>query len=339
MTETIKRNPSFVSAQKVAQRAGVSRSAVSRTFTDGASVSEETRRKVMQAADELGYHVNHLARGLINHRSNIICIVAADMAAPWQSRMLEVVSRRLQDDDKVTMVINTSGNNASVARALGQTINYRADATVVLSGTPAASLIDTCIANGQHVILINRDDHPDGPDNLRMDYAAAAQEAFFMLQRAGCERMAVISSQLETPSIRGREQAFVDVARTAGVEVIVTRTGATLYLTGVEAARQLFARADPPDGAFCVTDLLACGFMDSARHEFGVSVPDDLCVVGHDDIEQAGWQSYNLTTFRQPLEQIAEEICLLLSRQSRSLHPEVLTFQPQPIWRKSVRPR
>lgn len=338
MTET-RENRSFVSAQAVARRAGVSRSAVSRTFTDGASVSEETRRKVMQAADELGYHVNHLARGLINHHSNIVCLVAADMGSPFHARLLEVLSRRLQEIDKVTMVINTSGDKDSVARALRQTLNYRADATVVLSGSPAASLIDTCVANGQHVILINRDDHPDGPDNLRMDYVAAGSEAFFLLDRAGCQRIAVISSHSETPSIRGRERAFIAAAQAAGKHVIVTRAGPTLYQTGIEAARQLFARADPPDGAFCVTDLLACGFMDSARHEFGVNIPDDLCVIGHDDIEQASWESYNLTTFLQPIEQIAEQISALLLRDTIPLHPEPLTFVPVPVWRKSVRPR
>src|SRR5690606_25442301 len=70
--------PSFVSAQMVAERAGVSRSAVSRTFTDGASVSEATRAKVLEAAGALGYHVNHLARGL-RERSNIVCLVVADI--------------------------------------------------------------------------------------------------------------------------------------------------------------------------------------------------------------------------------------------------------------------
>lgn len=339
MTEPMRESRSFVSAQKVAQRAGVSRSAVSRTFTDGASVSEETRRKVMQAAEELGYHVNHLARGLINDRSNIVCLVAADMASPFQARMLEVLSRRLQEVNKVTMVINTSGDNDSVAQALRQTINYRADATVVLSGTPAASLIDTCIANGQHVILINRDDHPDGPDNLMLDSVAAVNEAFFLLQRAGCRKIAVISSQAGTPSIRGREVAFTAAANAAGMEVTITRAGPTAYQSGVEAARQLFARPDQPDGAFCVTDLLACGFMDAARYEFGMRIPDDLCVVGHDDIEQAGWESFNLTTFRQPIDQMAEQISTLLLRETIPLRPQPITFQPVPVWRKSVRPR
>ncbi len=70
----------------------------------------------------------------------------------------------------------------------------------------------------------------------------------------------------------------------------------------------LLSGSDRPDGAFCVTDLLACGFMDAARFEFGIDIPGDLCVIGFDDIDQAGWSSYALTTFRQPVEDMAGHI-------------------------------
>jgi AcrR family transcriptional regulator len=116
MNETKSR--SFVSAQMVAERAGVSRSAVSRTFTDGASVSEATRRKVLNAAGELGYHVNHLARGLIQDRSNIVCLVVADMTTAIRARMVDALTRRLQAIDKVAMVINTESDSAKASRPL-----------------------------------------------------------------------------------------------------------------------------------------------------------------------------------------------------------------------------
>lgn len=331
---------SFVSARKVAELAGVSRSAVSRTFTDGASVSAATRKKVLEAAETLGYHVNLLARGLIHERSNIVCIVVADVATPYQSRMLEVMTRRLQEIGKVALVINTSGAGQNVATALKQTLNYRADATIVLSGTPAASLIDTCIANGQNVILINRDDHLEGPANLAVDNADAAREALFLLRRAGCSRIVVVSSQAGTPSIIGRERAFEEAAKGAGVGIAIVRDGPTSYRTGIESARRLFSRPNAPDGAFCVTDLLACGFMDAARQEFDLRIPEDLCVVGFDDIEQAGWESYDLTTFRQPIEEVVEQIVALLSANTEARgRKERMTFRSVPVWRKSVRPK
>ncbi|MCB8822242.1 LacI family DNA-binding transcriptional regulator [Microvirga rosea] len=336
----IKPNRTFVSAQRVAELAGVSRSAVSRTFTSGASVSDATRKKVMKAAEALGYHVNHLARGLIHERSDIVCLIAADINTPYQARMLETMTRRLQEIDKVAMVINTSGENESVTGALRKSLNYRADATVVLSGAPNASLIDTCINNGQHIILINRDDHLNGPENIIVDSAIAAREAFHMLRRAGCRKIAVVSSQAGTPSLVGRENAFQLAAAEAGIEVIVARCGPTAYASGAEAARMLLSRSDTPDAAFCVTDLLAFGFMDVARHEFGMSIPNDLCVIGFDDIEQAGWTSYNLTTFRQPIDQIADHIVQHLEKPVDVRQENApIRLQPLPVWRKSVRPK
>src|SRR5690606_10625777 len=225
------RSRSFVSAQMVADRAGVSRSAVSRTFTHGASVSEATRRKVLEAAGALGYHVNHLARGL-RERSNIVCLVVADMTTPIRARMVEVLTRKLQAAGKITMVINTETETESVDSALRQTLNYRADATVVLSGTPPASLIETCLANGQQVILINRDEDLRGSSNLGVDNAMAGREALFLLRRAGCRRLGLVTSNARTASLVERERVFVEAARAAGLPVAVTEAGPTHYASG-----------------------------------------------------------------------------------------------------------
>lgn len=327
---------SFVSARMVAERAGVSRSAVSRTFTDGASVSEATRRKVLDAASALGYHVNHLARGL-RERSNIVCLVVSDITTPIRAGMVDALSRKLQADGKVIMIINTGTDTESVSAALRQTLNYRADATVVLSGTPSATLIETCRANGQQLVLINRDERLSGSLNLGVDNGLAGREAFFLLRRAGCARLAVVGSTARTASLVEREQAFCAAAEAEGMAVTVTQAGPTSYASGFEAGRQLFGGSRAPDGVFCVTDLLALGFMDAVRHEFRLRVPGDVCVVGFDDIEQAGWDSYQLTTFAQPLDAMAAHVVHLL-REPDAAGPEPFVFAPIPRWRRSVRP-
>lgn len=331
---------SFVSAKMVAERAGVSRSAVSRTFTDGASVSEETRRKVLEAADALGYHVNHLARQL-RERSNIVCLIVSDVTTPIRAGMLDILTRKLQAVGKITMVLNTEGDEESVGRVMKLTLHYRADATVVLSGTPSSSLVQTALANGQEVILINRDDRLSGSENVAVDNAIAAREALFLLRRAGCERIAVVTSSARTPSLVARERHFVEAGLQEGIAIAVVEAGPTTYQSGFDAARRLFARSNPPDGVFCVTDLLALGFMDAARHEFGLRIPQDLCVIGFDNIEQAGWESYQLTTFDQPLEKIASHVVGLLvgsEPSGRGGGREAAVFEPAAIWRKSVRP-
>lgn len=331
------KSKTFVSARVVAERAGVSRSAVSRTFTDGASVSDATRRKVLEAASALGYHVNHLARGL-RERSNIVCLVVSDMTTPIRAGMVDVITRKLQAAGRITMVINTQTDTESVSAALKQTLNYRADATVVLSGTPPASLIETCLANGQQVVLINRDDRLKGSSNLGVDNALAGREAYFLLKRGGAERFALVTSLAPTASLAERETSFVAAARADGAEANVVAHGPNSYAGGAEAARAVFGRSNGPDGVFCVTDLLALGFLDAARTQFGLRVPEDVGVIGFDDIEQSSWQSYRLTTFAQPLAAMADHVLELLSNPLAGT-AERRIFEPIPVWRETVRPR
>jgi DNA-binding LacI/PurR family transcriptional regulator len=118
------------------------------------------------------------------------------------------------------------------------------------------------------------------------------------------------------------------------------RAGRTSYETGAAAARSLLTQRSTPDAVFCINDLIACGFMDVARHEFGVRVPADICVIGFDDIEQAAWSSYDLTTFAQPLNEITRHVVHLLelgaapgNRGTREV------FDAPLVWRRSVRRR
>jgi DNA-binding LacI/PurR family transcriptional regulator len=212
------------------------------------------------------------------------------------------------------MVLETSGPPENVDHALRQTLNYRADATVVLSGSPPHSLIRTCLDNGQRLILINRDDQLSGPLNISLDNRGAARTAFRTLAEAGCRRLALVNSEAGTPSLTAREEAFAESARQEGLEPMVTRNGRTSYEAGVLGARRLFSAGDHrPDGAFCVTDLIACGFMDAARHEFGLAIPRDLSVIGFDDIEQAGWASYRLTSFSPDVTALAGRVVELVT--------------------------
>ena len=329
----------FSSAKQVAELAGVSRSAVSRTFTPGASVSEETRQRVLVAAERLGYHVNHLARGLIRQSTGIVCLIVAESDTPYQARMLRALIQSLRRVGKVTMVLDSSGPSEDVAQALKQTLNYRADATVVLSGTPPEALIRMCVENGQRLVLINRDDPLKGPHNIGVDNEVAVELALHALHRAGCVLPALVTSGAGTPSLVDRERRFVARAASLGLEVLVWRGGRTSYQAGVDGARSLLAGKRRPDAAFCVADLIACGFLDAARFEFGLKVPRDLCVIGFDDIEQAGWAAYRLTTFAPPISAIADYVAdLIAASEDPGEAAPRRAFEPALVWRGTVRP-
>ncbi|NLS18523.1 LacI family DNA-binding transcriptional regulator [Rhizobium sp. P40RR-XXII] len=326
----------FVSADEVAQRAGVSRSAVSRAFTPGASVSEATRQKVLQAAEELGYQVNHLARGLMRNESGIVCLIVSDVATPYRSALLRELTLHLQLAGKVAMLINTDRSDGSVNKALQQAIRYRADASVILSGLPDKSITQLCLRSGQRLVLINRDEDQSGPLHINLDDREAAARVVTAFVRAGCTRLAFANSEAGTPSLMAREQGFIAAAREQGLDVVVERHGWTGYEAGQIVAQRLLTRKERPDAVFCATDLLACGFMDAARHQFSLSIPQQLCVVGFDDIEQASWSSYRLTTFSQPVTVIAREAVTWLS-ESGIAEGRSLTLQADLVWRETIR--
>lgn len=328
----------YVGAKEVAERAGVSRSAVSRTFTPGASVSEDTKRRVLKAAEELGYHVNHLARGLMRDETGIVCLIVSEVATPYRSALLRELTQQIQNAGKVAMLINTDKSDGSVDRALQQAIRYRADASIILSGMPDRSIAELCLRSGQRLVLINRDEEQPGPLRINLDDHACGARIAMALVRAGCRKLAFANSEAGTPSLMGRERGFVAAARDMGMEVIVDRYGQTGYEAGRVLAKRLLTMVDRPDAVFCATDLIACGFMDTARYQFGLSIPSQLCVVGFDNIEQAGWESYELTTFAQPVAQIAEAaIRWLSSEEADEDLPKNLKLNAELIWRKSVR--
>lgn len=326
----------FVSAKEVADRAGVSRSAVSRTFTPGASVSEETRRRVMEAAEALGYHVNHLARGLMRNESGLVCLIVSEMDTPYRASLIRAISRQLQSVSKIAMLINTDRSDKSVDDALKLAISYRADASIVLSGMPDKSITDLCVKSGQRLVLINRDEERAGALMINLHDREAARRAFIAFQRAGCRNFAFANSDVGTPSLVAREEGFCAVGREFGIEVVVERFGPTRYQSGVMLAQRLLTRETRPDAIFCANDLLACGLMDTARHQFKLVIPDDLSIVGFDDIEQASWTSYQLTTFAQPVDRIAEEAVSWLDKPILdSGYPCKLTAEL--VWRGSIK--
>lgn len=326
----------IASALEVARLAGVSRSAVSRAFTPGASISEETRAKVQAAAEELGYHVNHLARGLMRQQSGIVCLVVADIHTPYLSRLLDHLSRRLQDAGKVVMVLNAGSSVGKVEEALRQTLNYRADATVVLSGTPYRSIAQKCLNSGQRLILVNRADDLPGTINLAVDNAKAARTAATLFLRGGYRRPAIVTSGIGTPSLLARQRHFLEALRTEGVKATIWEGGLTAYASGLQGGIDLMANMDPPDAIFAVTDLLACGVMDAVRERFAKRVPEDVGIIGFDDIEQAGWMSYDLTTFAQPVDSIADWTVHLVADGDAERVPDRV-FEAPLVWRNSVR--
>ncbi|MBP2547986.1 DNA-binding LacI/PurR family transcriptional regulator [Neorhizobium galegae] len=328
----------FVSAEQVARRAGVSRSAVSRTFTPGASVSPATREKVMHAAQELGYHVNDLARGVLNNQSRLVGIVATRPEVGFRAHLTAALSKVLIKRGNVPILINTGQTEEELVAAQKMLIGHRAEATIILSGSPPASFFELARRNGQPVVMIGRSE-PDA-DHVRAGNSEASQQAALAFLAAGRRRFAFAGSHSATPAILERETAFVAAVEAAGFTVRVARGRDSDYDSGVVAARQLMAdREDLPDAVFCANDLIAFGLMDVMRLEAGLAVPDDLAVIGFDDVPEAAWLNYRLTTFRQDPDVMARRAVELLERRlaNPDAEPDVERVIPLIVYRDSFR--
>lgn len=313
----------FVTAEEVAKRAGVSRSAVSRTFTEGASVSPTVRRKVLKAARELGYRVNRLAQGLNSDRSNLIGVVGANLSSPFISKQLDLLSIGLLRKGLQCLLLNAKDARKDIAPLIELLFEFRAQAIVVLSGEPPATIIDQCVANGVRLILINQKLDRTDANMVLTDDSRGADLAAGRLLQAGCKKVALVMSGSHTPAQQRRANAFIQKMRAGGGQIVPWSDGPTSYESGYQAGCDLLTDKKI-DGAFCVTDLLALGFLDAARMEMGRNVPDDLSVVGFDDIPQASWKSYELTTVAQSFSALTDHVLTALESDDQETHLRVV---------------
>lgn len=289
----------FVTSADVAKRAGVSRSAVSRTFTPGAYVSPDVRKRVLIAAEEMGYRINRLAKDLLTSRSSLVAIVGANLSEPFIAALLDALSAALIERGLHTLLLN-AGGAGDMTSLMNLVLEYRVRAVVVLSGAPPAAIVEQCHRSNLRMILINREANYENVDMIETDDLAGGRLAAEHLLDTGCRKLAVVRNGADTPSQRRRAQGFSRLVEERGLSALQWSGGDSSYEAGCIAARALLAD-HAVDGVFCVTDRTALGFLNTARFELKVSIPEDIGIVGFDDIPEAAWPSHALTTIRQPI--------------------------------------
>lgn len=287
-----------ITAQQVAARAGVSQSAVSRVYTPGASSSKKTVDKVRKAAAELGYRPNVLARAMVSGKSRIIGLVVAYLENQFYPEALERLSNALQERGYHVLVFlakQTAGNIDSVVEEI---LDYQVDGIIVASVAMSSELSARCRAAGVPMVLFNRNqDDPNMSAVTSDNYAGGVKVAEFLIA-ARHRKIGYIAGWEGASTQRDREAGFVATLADAGVVLHSRGKGEFVMEKASEAARTMFAH-DPPEAVFVANDHMAIAVMDTLRFELNVSVPEEVSVVGFDDVPAAGWPAYNLTTVRQ----------------------------------------
>ncbi len=286
-------------AADVAALAGVSRSAVSRTFTDGASVSEETRAKVIEAADQLGYRVNHLARSLNSAQpSKLVALVVSDIDHSFRAVTVDLLARGLVADGYRPFLLPWSEGD-STKTVIDMMLNYNVSGAIVTSDTPPAEIADECARYGVPLVLVNKAPVGERTARVMQDTDLAGRLAAQELHDIGCKRILYAGQRRNSFTIGARRDAFLDEVKTLGMELVGMAYGsAQNHAGGIEAAEDFLSQGLKVDGAHCANDFFALGFIDGLRRA-GHSVPDLMALVGCDDINEAAWPAYDLTTLRQ----------------------------------------
>ncbi|WP_174275326.1 LacI family DNA-binding transcriptional regulator [Sphingomonas bacterium] len=311
----------------VAKRAGVSQSAVSRCFRQGASIAPATKIKIMEAARELGYRPNAIASGLITKRSNMVAVLISTQARLYYPEVLAQLTQTLSAQDMRVLLFDLK-TEGDVEAALQQVWRYWVDGAIVAAHLTAAQIR---AFDDHHVpiVLYNRSGEGEVVSSVFCDSVAGERVLLDALLSAGHRHFGIITGPNDSYTGRQRVETAKLLINEAGFGPPLVAEGTFDYGSGTRGLHQLMeASGGKLDAVVCANDLMAIGAIDAARLEMGLKVPDDLSIVGFDGAGAASWIGYQVTTIQQPVERMCRAaVAMLMERiEAPETASEVRTF-------------
>ncbi|MEM9435056.1 MAG: LacI family DNA-binding transcriptional regulator [Pseudomonadota bacterium] len=329
-----------VTLKDVALRAGVSRSAVSRTFTKGASVSQKTRDKVLAAAVALNYQPNILARSLSTRRTKLVGLVSNNFHNPVFLQVFDLFTRRLQDHGLRPLLVNLSDETDPEA-SIQLLRQYSVDGVIVASSTLPPEFSKLFAEAGLPVVHTfgRYAEHPD-VDTVGIDNFACGRMAAAALLSQQYTRIGYLGGPASATSSRDRLAGFqAELDKRSDVQLSHRFAEAYSFDAGRTAMLQELS-TDPAEAYFCADDVLTIGAMSAVRSS-GRSVPEDIGLIGLNDMEMAGWDSFSLTTIHQPIDAIVtasvDLVVAKLGREGPQDAPKAHLFPCHVVYRGTLR--
>ncbi|WP_053739133.1 LacI family DNA-binding transcriptional regulator [Nocardia sp. NRRL S-836] len=322
-----------VTLEEVARVAGVSRATASRVVNGAGTVDETLRHAVQRAISSTGYLPNIAARSLVTRRADAIGLVLPDehrmLGDPHLASVVSGVTRVVRPRG-IHLVLMMTGPGTR-EQALSDLRCGRLDGVVLVHTDPADPVPGQLIRSGLPVVLAGRPWQPMPITYVDVDQKAGGALAGERLLRRGCRRVATITGPQDTPAGQDRLRGFLGVAPDA-----VVAHGDFTRQSGTAAMEELLSRCPDVDGVFVASDLMASGAIP-VLHRSGRKVPDDVAVVGFDDSSAALTCEPELTTVRQPIADMAQEMARQLLRQITDPGTPVtsVVFDPSLVVRSS----
>lgn len=315
-----------VTLRDVAERAGVSVRTVSNVVNRFPYVAEETRARVQAALDELGYRPNLAARNLRRGRSGMIALILPELDVPYFTELTQLVIEVAGQHGYTVIIDQTDGDPERERQVVLTSQRAMLFDGVIFSPLGMDETDLRTRTDRTPIVLLGERIAGAGHDYVSIDNVAAARAATEHLLALGRRRIAAIGDQpWETGrTAQYRTHGYRDALEAAGQRydpALVVRTPRFHRADGAAAMDQMLDWADPPDAVFCYSDLLALGAMRAALRR-GVRVPDDVAIVGFDDIEDGRYSTPTLSSVSPDKRRIAElAVDLLLARQHDDTRP------------------
>jgi LacI family transcriptional regulator, repressor for deo operon, udp, cdd, tsx, nupC, and nupG len=300
---------------EVAKRAGVSTATVSRVLSRPDVVAPETRKKVLQEVERLGFTPNFVAANLRSFRTFKLLVTVPDISNPFFSQILQGIEDAAQRRGYAVLLGDTQHDSKREERYATMLKRKEADGLIFLGHRlpkEAAALVKATAPRCAPIVNGCEFTPRLGVPSVHIDNAKAAAEAMGHLYRLGHRRIGVITGPLVSPLSRDRLRGTKAQAASEGAaaELLVAQGDFSIG-SGVAMGDYLLGQNAPPTAIFCFNDGMAVGVLQAAKRR-GRRVPDDLSVIGFDDIQFAGYTDPPLTTVAQPMREIGEGTVRLL---------------------------
>jgi len=337
----MKRLRSRATSFDVAALAGVSQSAVSRAFTPGSSIAEETRLKVVDAARMLNYVPNSIASSLTTTRTNIVALILGNMANPFYVHVMRDFSRRLQAMGRQVLIFTVDPGGES-DEAILRVLQYQIDGVILTAAQLSTRMTSLCHERGIPIVLFNRYIPGSDASGVRCDNVGGGRLIAEAFLAAGAKTFAMITGDPKGSTSQDRVRGFTDRLLEGGIprSDIEEFEGNSSYEGGGQAALQIFKGGGRrPEALFGINDIMSMGAMDTLRNRLGMRVPEDVMVGSFDDIPEARRTPYQLTTVRQPIDIMVEETLEMLHLDDPHRPIELGVDRAVPgrlIWRNTI---
>lgn len=303
-----------ITANDVAKAAGVSQPTVSRVFSRSASVDPEKAKRVRAVARELGYIPNLVARSLNSGNSFRIGIVLAHLKNGFFGQALQELSKALNTHGYSVTVYFAGNSSDEVDAIIDDLLADQVDGIVLASISLSNALVTRVRKSGIPCVLFNRgQSDPDVSMVTAANFEGGKQATEFLIQ-AGHTRIAHLAGWRKALNGVDRSNGFLAAMDAAGLEPLACVDCHFRRNVAMTETRKLFEQAQVPDALFVANDHMAFGVLEVLREELSLRVPEDVSVIGYDDAPMASWKTFDLTTVRQPLQDmIAATAKMLLS--------------------------